>query len=165
MKIIFDISLEKCSACAACAIACMDQNDVATAAGQKPLRKIISYETPDGTLVSASIACMHCSDAPCVTACPASCLRKDGATGLTLADTANCIGCHSCSMACPYGAPAFLHGKMTKCDGCAARIAARLAPACVHSCPTGALTWRWAEDHEKSIISGVYESWRAVRDE
>ena len=40
---------------------------------------------------------------PCVTACPVGCLYKDASTGLTRYDTANCIGCHSCAMACPFG--------------------------------------------------------------
>lgn len=164
MKILFDIDLDKCSACSSCAIACMDQNDVNVSGGQKPLRKIISYETREGAPVSASVSCMHCIDAPCVIACPSNCLCKDPETNLTLADTDNCIGCHSCSMACPYGAPSFYMGIMTKCDGCVARIRAGLVPACVHSCPTGALTWRWAQDGEQSKIAGVYESWGAVKD-
>ena len=78
---------------------------------------------------------MHCQNAPCVTACPSGVLYKDKETGLTLYDNTNCIGCHSCAMACPFGAPTFGEDdKMTKCDGCYDRIKAGLQPACVSAC-------------------------------
>ena len=84
---------------------------------------------------------MHCDNAPCVLACPVGCLYKDEATGLTLFDNTDCIGCHSCAMACPFGAPAFgADGKMRKCDGCVERLRAGEEPACVRVCPTGALS-------------------------
>lgn len=157
MKIVFDMEPGKCSACSACAIACMDQNDVDIEGGQKPLRKIISYETEGGDFISASLSCAHCDDAPCIAACPANCLRKDEETGLTLVDTAGCTGCRACAGACPFGAPSFIQGKMTKCDGCIARIHAGLTPACIHSCPTDALSWHWAESHEENMLPGIYK--------
>ena len=152
MKILFEFDEKKCSACGACAIACMDQNDVDIQGGQQPYRRVYQYES-GGEFVSVSIACLHCPEAPCVDACPAGCLYKDENTGLTRYDNQNCIGCHSCSVACPYGAPSFRppererkRDRMEKCHGCLARIEAGLQPACVHACPTGALTWRWTED-------------------
>ncbi|MDD6023142.1 MAG: 4Fe-4S dicluster domain-containing protein [Oscillospiraceae bacterium] len=168
MKILFDFDEKKCSACGACAIACMDQNDLDAEAGQQPYRKVYQYES-GGEHVYMSIACLHCPDAPCVTACPVGCLSKDEATGLTRFDNTNCIGCHSCAMACPYGAPSFRstgdkrpREKMEKCHGCLERIEAGLTPACVHACPTGALTWRWAEDDEISPLAALYASWKAL---
>ena len=72
-------------------------------------------------------------------------------------------------MACPYGAPSFRptgekrpREKMEKCHGCLARIEAGLQPACVHACPTGALTWRWAEEGETSSLAQLYQSWAAL---
>ena len=168
MKILFEFDEKKCSACGACAIACMDQNDPDTEAGQQPYRKVYNYES-GRKLVSISIACLHCPDAPCATACPAGVLYKDPKTGLTLYDNRNCIGCHSCATACPYGALSFRptgdkrpREKMEKCDGCLARIEAGLTPACVHACPTGALTWRWAEDSEVNTLAALYQSWTAL---
>lgn len=169
MKILFEFDERKCSACGACAVACMDQNDLAAEEGQQPYRKVYTYESA-GERASMSIACLHCADAPCVTACPAGCLYKDGETGLTRYDNTRCIGCHSCAMACPYGAPSFrgdgahpVREKMEKCHGCLARIEAGLTPACVHSCPTGALSWRWAEDDAVNGVGELYRSWTAVR--
>ena len=40
MKILFEFDEKKCSACGACAIACMDQNDIDVEAGQQPYRKV-----------------------------------------------------------------------------------------------------------------------------
>ena len=168
MKILFDFDAQKCSACGACAIACMDQNDVDVEHGQQPYRKVYLYEC-EGEHAYTSIACLHCPDAPCVTACPVGCLSKDPETGLTRLNNTNCIGCHSCAMACPYGAPSFRptgakrpREKMEKCHGCLERIQAGLTPACVHACPTGALTWRWAEDDEVNPLAALYTSWKAI---
>ncbi len=169
MKIIFEFDKDKCSACGACAVACMDQNDIDVSSGRQPYRKTYNYEGQNGELVSMSISCMHCADAPCINACPINCLYKDKESGLTLYDNENCIGCHSCAMACPYGAPSFrvIEGphhreKMEKCDNCIERIRIGKDPACVHSCPTGALSWRWAEDNEESPLARLYKSWNAM---
>ena len=92
-----------------CAVACMDQNDTDPEV-QLPFRHVQVIEKVkerETVFTNVSIACMHCSDAPCVQACPAGCLYKDEATGLTLYDNNKCIGCHSCVMACPFGAPVF----------------------------------------------------------
>ena len=137
MKMIFDLDMDKCCACGACAVACMDQNDIEITE-EHPLRKVFAMEGPKGHAY-ISMACMHCEDAPCITACPVGCLSKDE-RGLTVYDSTNCIGCHSCAMACPFGAPTYNRfGKMQKCDGCAERLAHGLEPACVRTCSLGAL--------------------------
>ena len=143
VKMVFDLDMDKCVACGACAIACMDQNDIWPEQGDSPLRVIGTLEPPlsrGGKISYLSLGCMHCSDAPCVTACPTGCLRKN-AMNLSVFDDALCIGCHSCAMACPFGAPTFTAaGKMRKCDGCAVRLENGMIPACVRICPTAALT-------------------------
>jgi Fe-S-cluster-containing dehydrogenase component len=151
MKLLFEFAPEKCSACGACAIACMDQNDLDIEAGQQPYRKVYSLEI-GGALRSLSVACHHCADAPCVAACPAGVLYKDEETGLTRYDNRNCVGCRLCAQVCPHDAISFRptgqahpEVKMEKCHGCLDRVRAGLVPACVHSCPTGALSWRWSK--------------------
>ena len=144
MGIMLDLDLKKCTACGACAIACMDQNDIDTEKGIRPFRTVFDWEKRgcggNAEYVHISIECMHCTDAPCVTACPCACIRKDAETGLTIYDNASCIGCHSCAMACPFGIPAFNEeGRMQKCDGCAVRVRHGLEPACVKVCPSRAL--------------------------
>ena len=98
---------------------------------------------------ACAIACMHCPDAPCVAACPSACIAKDPETNLTIFDNTNCIGCHSCAMACPFGVPTFNEaGKMEKCDGCYVRVAHGMEPACVRVCPTGALRLYTEEEYQ-----------------
>lgn len=148
---IFCIDIERCTACGACAIACMDQNDIDLEKGDRPLRVACSIEKNQKSYY-ISMACMHCADAPCVAACPSGCLYKDKKTGFTLYDNSGCIGCHSCAMACPFGAPRFNGmGKMVKCDGCVDRIAAGMEPACVRVCPTGALRIMEDEEYDRFI--------------
>lgn len=141
-KIIFDP--DRCVACGACAIACMDQNDISVEDGQLPLRRVFTKESkknPKAHFGYYSLACEHCDDAPCIDACPAGCIVKDPHTDFTVFDTTNCIGCRSCAMACPHGAPTIgPDGKMLKCDGCNERVKAGLMPACVAVCPFDALT-------------------------
>ena len=122
MTIRFTFDPHKCSACGACAIACMDQNDIDIAGGQASYRRVYQRKS-DTAHVYMSVACLHCADAPCAAACPMECLYKDGATGLTLYDTARCIGCRAC-LKC--GCPAMSYDKETKkvtisrsmCVGC-----------------------------------------------
>jgi len=60
------------------------------------------------------------------------------------------LGCHSCIMNCPYGAPKFgTDGKIKKCEGCIARIESGMLPACVRVCPTRALKYDTPENIEK----------------
>lgn len=118
----------------------MDQNDIDIPAGEQPFRNTFTLEDRSGDLSFYSVSCMHCADAPCVMGCPCGCLVKDPETGFTLYDNTNCISCHSCAMACPYGVPTFgTDGKMRKCDACIERQKAGMKPACVKICPTGAL--------------------------
>ena len=86
-------------------------------------------------------------------ACPVGCLQKDCDTGMTVYDNTRCIGCRSCGMACPFGAPRYLpgSGKMVKCDGCNERLKAGLMPACVRACTFGALTCMNEEEYQNSV--------------
>ena len=83
MKMIFDLDMDRCCACGACAVACMDQNDIEITE-EPPLRKVFAMEGTNGHAY-ISMACMHCEDAPCIVACPVGCLSKDE-RGLTVYD-------------------------------------------------------------------------------
>ena len=146
---IFDLDLDRCVGCYACAVACMDQNDIVPRDTDFMWRDVTSI-SDKGKIQYASLACMHCEDAPCVVYCPTGAIFKDDITNLVESDKSKCIGCHSCIMACPFGAAKFDdEGKMEKCTGCAIRVVNGLIPACVRICPTRALKYDFAENIEK----------------
>jgi anaerobic dimethyl sulfoxide reductase subunit B (iron-sulfur subunit) len=139
----FYLDRSRCSGCFACAVACMDQNDLEVSDGAAAWRHVFTVENgafPDAHLTYISLACMHCEDAPCLLACPTGALHRGAGGQVVGVETDLCIGCHSCSIACPFGVPRFAaDGKMHKCDLCGERLQHGLEPACVRVCPTKAL--------------------------
>ncbi len=127
---------------------------------------------------STSVACMHCTDAPCQQVCPVDCfyIRADG---VVLHDKEKCIGCGYCLYACPFGAPQFprdgafgTKGAMDKCTMCAGgpfatnshhefelygqnRIAEGKVPVCAAMCSTKALLVGDAESVSNVIRARV----------
>ncbi len=60
-----DLDMERCCACGACAIACMDQNNIEPEEGMRPFRTVFRDDwEEDGKAQYFSIACMHCDNAP-----------------------------------------------------------------------------------------------------
>lgn len=95
------------------------------------------------------MSCIHCAKAPCVNACPAGCVSK-GPTGFTVHDNTKCIGCQSCSIACPFAAPAFdVDGKILICDNCKNHAEHSLDTADVHTCANYILSTVEAEIQSK----------------
>lgn len=139
----FEFDESRCANCGACAVACMDQNDIFPERGDKGFRTCMTVEQGHGMEAKMrylSVGCIHCTPAPCVEACPVGCLYKDKETGLTLYDNSSCIGCRSCLRACPFDVPGFnQQGVIVKCDGCEGRLKVGMEPACVRVCPYDAL--------------------------
>ena len=140
----FDVDLQKCVACAACTVACMDQNDTDITNGERPLRYMYQMETKgnDGGwhVIYMSAACMHCSDCTAMIVCPKHCFSRDTETGFIQLNNTECIHCGRCVRACTFGAVQQYSDKsIHKCDGCIERVKFGLKPACIHACPTGAL--------------------------
>lgn len=144
----FYIDTAKCTGCKTCVLACKDYKDHGT---DISFRRVYEYSGgnwvqegdtwhPNVYAYYLSIACNHCANPACVKVCPSGAMSKD-VNGFVTVNDQVCIGCKSCHMACPYGAPQYnaASGRMTKCDGCRDRVADGLKPVCVESCPLRAL--------------------------
>ena len=144
----FFIDSSKCTGCKTCMLACKDYKNLGT---DRNFRRV--YEYAGGAWIKdgeawhhnvfayyLSISCNHCADPVCTKVCPSGAMAKDR-NGFVAVNDDVCIGCKSCEMACPYGAPQFNEstGRMSKCDGCRDRVAEGLKPVCVDSCPLRAL--------------------------
>jgi anaerobic dimethyl sulfoxide reductase subunit B (iron-sulfur subunit) len=138
----FSFDIVRCSGCMACVVACQDQNDFA-ADERVAFRHVTKHETgahPEARIAHLSLSCQHCGDAPCIVVCPMRAISRRPGDGVVLVDRDLCVGCHSCELACPFGAPKFPEdGKMAKCDLCYIRRDHGMKPACVRVCPVQAL--------------------------
>jgi len=97
----------------------------------------IKVEKANG--ISFAVQCRHCKDPLCVKVCIAGALHLDE-DGVIRINQDKCVGCHSCVMACPYGAimPSG-HGVMQKCELCLQNSSKE--PACVKGCPNKAIVY------------------------
>lgn len=102
------IDLRKCVGCGSCALACKTENNTAIRNnGQTFNWADYVHETtgkfPDTKYRTLPVLCNHCSDAPCVEACPVEpkAMYKTP-EGITMHNDDRCIGCRACQEACPY---------------------------------------------------------------
>lgn len=157
MKFLCDA--ERCTECNSCVTACKNENEVPWGINR---RRVVTINDGEPGERSISVACMHCSDAPCMAVCPVDCFYQTS-DGVVLHDKDLCIGCGYCFYACPFGAPQFpstgvfgSKGKMDKCTFCnggpeedhshdehrkygANRIAEGKLPLCAEMCSSKAL--------------------------
>jgi formate dehydrogenase iron-sulfur subunit len=93
--------------------------------------------------------CRHCIEAPCLEAASeASAIYRDAATGAILytAETRE-LAAEDIVQACPDSVPRKgPDGTLAKCDMCNDRVHNGLLPACVKTCPTGAMNFGARED-------------------
>lgn len=169
MKFFCDV--ERCIECNGCVTACKNANERPWGVSR---RRVVTIKDGEPGERSLSVACMHCTDAPCAAVCPVDVFytRDDG---VVLHDKERCIGCGYCLFACPFGAPQFpqqgafgRRGKMDKCTFCAGgpvadnsekefelyganRLAQGKLPLCAEMCSTKALL-----AGDASVISNIF---------
>ena len=169
MKFICDA--ERCIECNGCATACKQEHEVPWGVNR---RRLVTVNDGLPGERSISVACMHCTDAPCMAVCPVDCFYRTE-DQIVLHDKDLCIGCGYCFYACPFGAPQFpqtgafgVRGKMDKCTFCAGgpevdgsaeefskygrnRLSEGKLPACAEMCSTKALLGGDAD-----VLSDIY---------
>lgn len=81
--------------------------------------------------------CNHCSNPPCVQACPRNSLYKREEDGIVVLDQERCHGYQHCVEACPYGAIYFnpITETSEKCIFCYPRLEQGVTTACSRQCP------------------------------
>jgi NADP-reducing hydrogenase subunit HndC len=148
MKRLF-VHPELCTGCKICELACAVEHsrskNLLGALMESPPPHPRLYVEAGGPSPSESsnmpVICYQCNPAPCITACIPQVMHRSSENGVTnVGGKRACIACSMCVMACPFGviarAPA-PDGKVMalKCDLCPGRD----VPACVATCPTGAI--------------------------
>ncbi len=159
------IDTSKCIGCKACQVACMEWNDVRDEVGENigvydnpsdltenswTLMRFAEYENPEGDLewLIRKDGCMHCEDPGCLKACPSPGAIVQYTNGIVDFNQDACIGCGYCVVGCPFDVPRIsaADNKAYKCTLCSDRVAVGQEPACVKTCPTGAIVFGTKED-------------------
>jgi formate dehydrogenase iron-sulfur subunit len=155
------IDVTKCIGCKACTAACFVWNElrdeISDAVGiydeevvdlsdqMWSVMRFNEIDTPDGRVewLMRKDSCMHCEEPGCLKACPAPGAIVKYANGVVDFNQANCIGCGYCVAGCPFNIPRISKkdNKAYKCTMCQDRLEVGLAPVCVKTCPSGAITF------------------------
>jgi formate dehydrogenase iron-sulfur subunit len=170
------IDTSKCIGCKACQTACMEWNDLRDAVGDcagsydNPrdltaqswtVMRFAEYDNPQGDLewLIRKDGCMHCADPGCLKACPAPGAIVQYANGIVDFHEEHCIGCGYCIAGCPFDVPRISKqdNKAYKCTLCSDRVAVGLEPACVKTCPTGAITFGTKEQMQHDAAERIVD--------
>jgi len=159
------IDVSKCIGCKACQTACMEWNDLRDEIGHNvgvydnpadlsehswTVMRFSEYENDAGDLewLIRKDGCMHCEDPGCLKACPSPGAIVQYTNGIVDFHEENCIGCGYCVTGCPFNVPRLSKKdhRAYKCTLCSDRVAVGQEPACVKTCPTGAIMFGTKED-------------------
>lgn len=158
-KLGWFVDTRRCFGCHACEVSCKAENDV-------PLGNFIRQtiykdvgEFPQVARVFLPMTCQHCEDAPCIKACPCGALHKE-VGGTVAVDYNICSGHGACVEVCPYGAIYLdpVAKQAVKCHNCYHRLEHDMQPACVPTCPAGALHFGDLNDGQSDISQAMAEA-------
>lgn len=138
-KQYYVIDLTRCTGCQACSIACKDRAGLPDDLDWLRVEAAERGDYPVPAFYYRVIHCFHCSEPPCVDACPATAIFRHANEWVQI-DASLCTGCGACLEACPFSAIVMgSEGVATKCDGCADEVGQGWGPTCVRACPMRAL--------------------------
>jgi len=137
----FEVDLDKCTGCKSCVVACHSLNGLNDNESWRDVGSISGEVAGVAQQQTVTSACHHCAEPGCLSGCPVGAYEKEKDTGVVRHLDDQCIGCQYCSLKCPYDVPKYDSslGIVRKCDMCHDRLAEGEAPACVQSCPNGAI--------------------------
>ena len=155
MRYAMAIDTKRCVGCSDCVVACQTENKVPIGFCRDWIVETTTGTYPQLQMEIRSERCNHCTDAPCVRACPTKASHY-GAGGIVTVDHEECIGCKACIASCPYDAR-YVHpeGYVDKCTFCIHRVEHGEHPACVAVCPTHAMTFGDMDDRMSDIFKLV----------
>lgn len=148
----------KCIGCRACQVACKQWNQLPAEKTEflgtienppqfssHTWTRIIFREYTENDRIRwlfSKQGCMHCKDAACIKVCPAGAISYTE-FGAVQIDPQKCIGCNYCIANCTFKIIGFdrENNVARKCTFCYDRLLAGMKPACVATCPTGALKY------------------------
>ncbi|WP_248803126.1 formate dehydrogenase subunit beta [Pseudomonas sp. MWU13-2100] len=170
------IDTTKCIGCKACQVACSEWNELRDEVGHNhgtydnpqdlsaeswTLMRFTEHENADGNLewLIRKDGCMHCADPGCLKACPSPGAIIKHANGIVDFNQDHCIGCGYCITGCPFDIPRISQKdhKAYKCTLCSDRVAVGLEPACVKTCPTGAIVFGSKEDMKEHAAERIVD--------
>ncbi|MFC4994503.1 DmsC/YnfH family molybdoenzyme membrane anchor subunit [Rubritalea tangerina] len=164
----FEVDMDKCTGCKACVVACHSLNGLKEKESWRDIGTIRGLVGGVAEQQTVTSACHHCLDPGCLSGCPVGAYEKLENTGVVKHLDDQCIGCQYCSLKCPYDVPKYddALGIVRKCDMCHERLDEGEAPACVQSCPNGAISIQLVSVEEKraegmrggSIVAGAFRS-------
>ncbi len=106
----------KCTGCRYCEVACSYYHFKEFSLEKAHLH--VQFDEKNGDF--EAIYCQHCDEPVCVAACPSEAAVKIEDTGLVRINPMKCIGCKTCTFACPLSVPWFNpdYRISMKCDFC-----------------------------------------------
>ncbi len=164
--------IDKCMKCRGCQVACQRVQGLTL-----PVGKAEKVEADDPMVVKCQSAndappyvrysCWHCSNPPCVPACPLGAMKVDAATGGVYVDKTKCVPA-SCKQQCATNCRKGGYPKIGtntpgtfayKCNLCYDQPG---GPACVSTCPAKALTYDTLANIRAKVaadFSGIGDVW------